>query len=166
AARSSRALPSASRRRAGSNRLGAPIGERNLPPRLFGETPSRATVTFALPFSETVIRRNARTEELWHWMALARASLPRRGGRDERCGTELDARKEFRSVCWGSRRISSRGVCRTYGTAPGRHSLQRILPRTKQRGPSLDCQTNACAAPRTHGLERRATEPAILRKSK
>jgi len=47
-ARSSRPLPSASRRRAGSNRLSAPIGEWDL----FGETPNRATGTVALPFSD------------------------------------------------------------------------------------------------------------------
>src|SRR6266571_6203311 len=40
-ARSSRPLPSASRRRAGSNRLGAPNGEWNLLHELFGETPNR-----------------------------------------------------------------------------------------------------------------------------
>src|SRR6266581_2471005 len=37
-ARSSRLLPSASRRRAGRNRLGPQFGAWNLPPYLFGET--------------------------------------------------------------------------------------------------------------------------------
>ena len=55
--RSSRPLPSASRRRADCNRPGAAIGERNLPPHLFGETPNRATGTVALPFSEYIFAR-------------------------------------------------------------------------------------------------------------
>ena len=49
-ARSSRPLPSASRRRACSTRPGAPNGDRNLPHQLFGETPNSATGTVALPF--------------------------------------------------------------------------------------------------------------------
>src|SRR5437762_9686666 len=50
-ARSSRPLPSASRRRAGHNHFVTPFSEWILPPRLFGETPNRATETVALPFS-------------------------------------------------------------------------------------------------------------------
>src|SRR6185503_20722569 len=49
-ARSSRPLPSASRRRSSNNHLGAPFVEWNLSRHLFGETPHRATGTVALPF--------------------------------------------------------------------------------------------------------------------
>src|SRR2546425_4505543 len=59
-ARSSRPLPSASRRRAGSNRLGAPHGEWNLLHELFGETPNGTTGTVALP-SPTALFRLRRT---------------------------------------------------------------------------------------------------------
>src|SRR6266550_3779224 len=54
-ARSSRPLPSASRRRVGSTRYDAPNGEWNLPHQLFGETPNRATGTVALPFSDCIV---------------------------------------------------------------------------------------------------------------
>src|SRR5881396_497629 len=58
-ARSSRPLPSASRRRAGGDRVGAPFGEWNLPPHLFGETPNRSTGTVALPFSDCIVPAQA-----------------------------------------------------------------------------------------------------------
>src|SRR5439155_1906030 len=61
----SRPLPWASRRRACSNRLWAPIGDWILPPHLFGERPNRATGTarppqcyggrIALPFSDCIV---------------------------------------------------------------------------------------------------------------
>src|SRR5436309_12448726 len=54
-ARSSRPLPSASRRRAGGDRAGAAFGEWNLPPHLFGETPNRTTGTVALPSSDCIV---------------------------------------------------------------------------------------------------------------
>src|SRR5947207_975043 len=54
-ARSSRPLPSASRRRAGHNHLVTPFSEWILPARLFGETPNRATETVALPFSDCMV---------------------------------------------------------------------------------------------------------------
>src|SRR5437667_5643761 len=54
-ARSSRPLSSASRRRAGCTRPGAPNGEWDLPHQLFGETPNRATGTVALPFSDCIV---------------------------------------------------------------------------------------------------------------
>src|SRR6266550_7526275 len=54
-ARSSRPLPSASRRRAGHNHLVTPFSEWILPPRLFGETPNRATETVALLFSDCMV---------------------------------------------------------------------------------------------------------------
>src|SRR5947207_3013328 len=54
-ARSSRTLPSASRRRAGHNHLVPPFSEWILPSRLFGETPNRATETVALPFSDCMV---------------------------------------------------------------------------------------------------------------
>src|SRR5438477_9650634 len=54
-ARSSRPLPSASRRRAGSTRRKAPGGERNLVRPVFGETPNRATETVALPISNCIV---------------------------------------------------------------------------------------------------------------
>src|SRR5439155_13467616 len=58
-ARTSRPLPSASRRSAGNNRVGVPFGEWNLPPHLFGETPNRATGTVALPFSDCIVPAQA-----------------------------------------------------------------------------------------------------------
>ena len=57
--RSSRPLASASRRRAASTRVGAPIGAWNLLDQLFGETPNRATATVALPFSGYMFPANA-----------------------------------------------------------------------------------------------------------
>src|SRR5437879_190427 len=63
-ARSSRPLLSASRRRAGSNRLGAPFGQWNLPPHLFGETPNRTTGTVALPFSDCNVPLSSRKQKL------------------------------------------------------------------------------------------------------
>ena len=54
-ARSSRPLPSASRRRSGNNHLGAPFSEWNLSRHLFGETPNRATGTVALPFFDCIV---------------------------------------------------------------------------------------------------------------
>ena len=67
------------------------------------------------------------------------------------------------NLCWGSRRISSRGVCPTYGTAPGRQSLQRILPRTKQRGPSAVGRVCGRAAPRIHAPARRTARRTLQR---
>src|SRR5947207_12158512 len=63
-ARSSRPLPSASRRRAGHNHLVTPFSEWILPPRLFGETPNRATETVALPFSDCMVPAKVR-RRLW-----------------------------------------------------------------------------------------------------
>src|SRR5881394_2894301 len=69
-ARSSRPLPSASRRRAGHNHLVTPFSEWILPPRLFGETPNRATETVALPFSDCMVPAQAVSTGLrrlgWH----------------------------------------------------------------------------------------------------
>src|SRR6266511_2261896 len=68
-ARSSRPLPSASRRRAVHNHLVTPFSEWILPPHLFGETPNRATETVALPFSNCIGLRGERS-------ALLEASGP------------------------------------------------------------------------------------------
>src|SRR5216117_4071385 len=83
-ARSSRPLPSASRRRAGHNHFATPFSGWILPPRLFGETPNRATETVALPFSDCVVpaKRNDAVESAPHLDPLPAPSGERRAGTD------------------------------------------------------------------------------------
>jgi len=73
-ARSSRPLPSASRRRAGSDHLGALFGEWILPPHLFGETPNRATGTVALPCCDCMVPAQ-NGDRLWARRSLHAAGI-------------------------------------------------------------------------------------------